>query len=571
MKYSKLFPKTIKQTPSDATLMSHKLLYRAGFIRESTAGRYYMLPLGIKVQQKIQKIIKENMDKAGGQEMITPVLHPKALWAETNRTTSVGFELMTIKDRNEMEFVLGGTAEEMFVDLIRRFQLSYKDLPLNLYQFSTKFRDELRARGGLLRVREFLMKDAYSFDVSEEEFKVTYKLMEETYKEIFDRVGLKTLKVAADNGYIGGEYCHEFVVESEIGESKFFVNPDNSYCAHADIAQFLPDKKNITEQEKPLQEVDAVRGTTMEDGVKLHNLPLWQQIKDVLFVDEKGRFILAIIRGDFDVNEVKLLHAIKAYQLRHATEEEIKNKIHSEPGFISPVGIKDIVEKDVELLIVADESLHTIKNAYGGANKKHKDLLNMNLDRDYKPDITADIALTKEGYMAADGSGPLKAKKGIEVGNIFQLGFHYSSKMTGADFIDKNGKPQPYYMGCYGIGLGRTLAAIVEVFHDDKGIIWPEAVAPYSVHLVGLDLSDEQVREEAEKVYKLLQAEGIEVLFDDREDVSAGAKFADADLIGIPYRIVISKKTADKIEVKKRSEKETRFFSFNDFLRELKS
>ena len=227
--------------------------------------------------------------------------------------------------------------------------------------------------------------------------------------------------------------------------------------------------------------------------------------------------------------------------------------------------------KDVELLIVADESLHTIKNAYGGANKKHKDLLNMNLGRDYKPDITADIALTKEGYMAADGSGPLKAKRGIEVGNIFQLGFYYSSKMKGADFIDKNGKPQPYYMGCYGIGLGRTLAAIVEVFHDDKGIIWPEAVAPYSVHLVGLDLADEQVREEAEKVYKLLQAEGIEVLFDDREEVSAGSKFADTDLIGIPFRVVISKKTKERLEVKRRSEKETSFLDLQDFLKEVKN
>ncbi len=571
MKYSKLFPKTIKQTPQDAVFVSHKLLYRGGFIRESTAGRYYMLPLGIRVQQKLQKIIKEEMDKAGGQEMITPVLHPKALWAETNRTSSVGFELMTIKDRNEMEFVLGGTAEEMFVDLIRRFQLSYKDLPLNLYQFSTKFRDELRARGGLLRVREFLMKDAYSFDISEEEFKVTYKLMEETYKEIFQRVGLKTLMVASDNGYIGGEYCHEFVVESEIGESRFFVNPDNSYCAHEDIAQFIPDKKNLEEEEKLLQEVEAIRGTTMEDGVKLHNMPLWQQIKDVLFVDEQGRFILAIIRGDYDVNEVKLLHVIKAYQLRHATEEEIREKIHSEPGFISPVGIKDLVEKDVEILIVADESLHTIKNAYGGANKKQRDLLNMNLGRDFQPDITADIALAKEGFMAPDGSGPLTAKRGIEVGNIFQLGFHYSSKMKGAEYIDKNNKPQPYYMGCYGIGLGRTLAAIVEVFHDDKGIVWPEAVAPFAVHLVGLDLGDENVTAEAEKVYKLLQAEGIEVLFDDRVESSAGAKFADADLIGIPFRVVISKKTQDKLEIKKRSEKETNFMTLGELIQQIKN
>lgn len=566
MKYSKLFPKTIKQTPSEATLESHKLLYRAGYIRESAAGRYYMLPLGMRVQQKLQKIIKEEMDKVGGQEMITPVLHPKALWAETNRTTSVGFELMTVKDRNEMEFVLGGTAEEMFVDLIRRFQLSYKDLPLNLYQFSTKFRDELRARGGLLRVREFLMKDAYTFDVSEEEFKKNYQLMWDAYLEVFSKIGLKTLVVASDNGYIGGEYCHEFVVESDVGESKFFVNPDNSYCAHEDIATFIPDKKNVTEEAKPLQEVEAVRGTTMEDGVKLHSMPLWQQIKDVLFVDENGRFILAIIRGDFDVNEVKLLHIIKAYQLRHATEEEIRNKIHSEPGFISPIGIKDIIENGVELIVVADESLSTIRNAYGGANKKNRDLLNMNMGRDYKPDIVADIVLTKEGYMAPDGSGPLKAKKGIEVGNIFQLGFHYSSKMKGADFINKDGKPKPYYMGCYGIGIGRTLAAVVEVFHDEKGIIWPESIAPFQVHLVGLDLEDNEVGKRAEETYRLLQNEGVEILYDDRIESSAGEKFADSDLIGIPYRLVISKKTQEKLEVKKRSEKETSFMDIKTLI-----
>ncbi len=566
MKYSKLFGKTIKDTPKDAALASHKLLYRAGFIRESTAGRYYLLPLGLKVQQKIQQVIKKEMDKAGAQEMITPVLHPKALWEETNRTNSVGFELMSIKDRNEFEFVLGGTAEEMLVDLVRKFQISYKDLPFNLYQFSSKFRDELRARGGLLRVREFVMKDAYSFHPTEEDFKKEYENMKNTYSAIFKKLGLQTEVVESDNGYIGGDYCHEFVVESEIGESRYLTN-GQGYNAHEDVAKFIPDKKNINEEEKPLKEVEAVRGKTMEDGVKLHKLPLWQQIKDVLFVDENGRFILAIIRGDFDVNEVKLKHVVKVYQLRHATEEEIREKIHSEPGFISPVGIKDIVKKGLELIIVADETLSTIKNAYGGANKKHIDLLNMNMGRDYKVDIVSDIALAKEGCLAFDGSGPLKEKRGIEVGNIFQLGFHYSSKMKGANFRDTDGKEKPYYMGCYGIGLGRTLATLVEVYHDDKGIIWPESVAPFQVHLVGLDLQAESVKREAERTYKLLQAEGIEVLFDDRQDLSAGAKFADCDLIGIPYRVVVSRKTQDKLEIKKRSEKETKFLTLDQVIK----
>ncbi|EKD84862.1 MAG: hypothetical protein ACD_38C00148G0011 [uncultured bacterium] len=562
MLYSKLFGKTIKDVPKDATLISHKLLYKAGFIRESTAGRYYLLPLGLRVQQNIQQVIKKEMDKTGAQELITPVLHPKYLWEETNRTSSVGFELMSIKDRNEMEFVLGGTAEEMLVDLVRKFQISYKDLPFNLYQFSVKFRDELRARGGLLRLREFVMKDAYSFHTSEEDFKVEYEKMKNTYTAIFKNMGLNTEVVESDNGYIGGEYCHEFVVGSEIGESKFLMD-EMGYCAHEDVAVFDPENKNLDEIEKEMTEVDAVRGNTMEDGEKLHNLPLWQQMKDVLYVDEKGRFILAVIRGDLEVNEIKLMHAVKAYQLRHATEDEVRQKLNSEPGFISPVGIK---KQGAELKIVGDESLRTIKNAYTGANKKHKDYLNVNIDRDYKVDMEADIALAKEGYLSKNKK-PLIAKKGIEVGNIFQLGFHYSSKMTGASFRDVDGKEKPYYMGCYGIGLARTLATVVEVYHDDKGIIWPETVAPFQVHIVGLDLEEKQVLENAKKVYKLLQTEGIEILFDDRIGVSAGAKFADADLIGIPYRVVISKKTKDQLEVKKRSEKETKFVSFEEFLK----
>ncbi len=565
MLYSKLFGKTIKEAPKDASLISHKLLYQGGFVRESTAGRYYFLPLGLRVHQKIQKIIKEEMDKAGAQEIVTPVMHPKYLWKETNRTTSVGFELMSIKDRSEMEFVLGGTAEEMMVDLVRKFQLSYKDLPFNIYQFSTKFRDELRARGGLLRAREFMMKDAYSFHATEEDFKQEYENMKQTYTRIYERLGLKTLVVESDNGYIGGEYCHEFIVESEAGESKFLTTEDGSYSAHEDVAVFEVDNKNLEEEEKSLKEVEAVRGTTMEDGVKLHNMPLWQQIKDVLFVDEQGRFILAIIRGDYDVNETKLLHLIKAYNLRHATEEEIRNKIHSEPGFISPVKIKEGLEDDLELIIVADKSLRSIKNAYGGANKKHRDLFNMNIDRDYTADIEGDIALAKEGYIAKNGQ-QLVARKGIEVGNIFQLGFHYSSKMTGATFTDARGEQKPYYMGCYGIGIGRTLQTIVELGHDAKGIIWPADIAPFKVQLIGLNLDNEEVKRQADEVYQKLTQAGVEVLFDDRTTAGPGEKFADADLIGLPVRLVVSLKSNGQIELKQRREKETKLMELSEII-----
>jgi prolyl-tRNA synthetase len=563
-----LFGKTIKEAPKDAVAISHKLLHRAGFIRESTAGRYYFLPLGLKSLQKIQAIIKEEMDKTGAQEIVAPVLHPIQLWKETNRTNSVGFELMKIKDRSEMEFVLGGTAEEMLVDLVRKFQISYKDLPFNLYQFSTKFRDELRARGGLLRVKEFIMKDAYSFHSTEEDFKKEYEKMKRTYTRIFSRCGLRTTIVESDNGYIGGEYCHEFIVESEAGESKYLIEKDGAYAAHEDIAKFLRDEKNIKDEEKPMREVEAVRGHTMEDGVKLHKLPLWQQIKSLMMVDEKGNMILAVIRGDLDVNEIKLARLTKAYQLRHATEEEIR-KIGSEPGFISPVGISKKVK------IIGDTSLRTVKNAYTGGNKKHKDLLNVNINKDYKLDLEGDIALAKEGCLSLSNK-PLVLKKGIEVGNVFQLGFHYSSRMKDANYKDSDGQDKPYYMGCYGIGLARTLAAVVEKYNDSKGIIWPKEVAPYDVHLIMISDEGLGIEEKAEKIYQELEKAGVEVLFDDR-DISPGAKFADADLVGIPVRLVVSKRTlrqgsgqdGDKVEFKERKSEKSELLSLEETLKKL--
>ena len=569
MRYSKLFGKTVREAPSDATMDSYKLLYQAGYIRESTAGRFFFLPLGIKMQQKIMKIVKEEMDRAGAQEMSSPVLHPLELWKETNRTNTAGFELMRIKDRREAEFALGGTAEEMFVDVVRKFQISYKELPFNIYQFSTKFRDELRARGGLLRVREFIMKDGYSFDINEEEFKKEYKNMGDTYTRIFKRLGLDTVIVESDGGYIGGDYCHEYVVDSPIGETNYLTTEDGSYAAHEDVARFIPANKNLEEELKPLEEVSAVRGTTMEDGVKLHNKPLWQQIKDVLFVDEKGRFILSIIRGDYEVNEIKLKHIAGSIELRHATDEEILSKIHSVPGFISPVKIKEGVKQDIKLVIVADSSLRTIKNAYGGSNKANLDLFNMNIDRDYQPDLEGDIALAKKGFMSMDGKQRLIEKRGIEVGNIFQLGYHYTKLMKNAVFKDSDGADKEYYMGCYGIGIGRTMATIVEKYHDEKGMTLPAQVAPYTAHLIAIG-RDAAPFEKAEALYQLLTTKhNIEVLYDDRTDVSPGIKFANADIIGCPYRLVISPKTGDMIELKKRTEKETKLVSVDELIKRI--
>jgi len=558
MKQSKLFAKTTKTLSDDIKIVSHKFLYQGGFIRESVAGRYYFLPLGMRVRDKIQKIAEEEMNLAGSLKIMAPILHPLALWEETNRNASVGFELMKIKDRSGSEFVLGGTAEEMMVDLLRKFTLSYKDLPFSIYQFSQKFRDEKRARGGLLRVREFLMKDAYSFHVDEEDFKKEYQKMWQAYKKIFGRLGLETVVVESDNGYIGGDYCHEFVVESDAGESKFLISENGKYAAHEDVAKFLKEKNEENEKLEEIIEVAAERGNSMADGTNFHKLPLWKQIKDVMFVDEKGRFILAVIRGDYEVNEVKLQNIVGANELRHATEDEIRN-LGSEPGFISPVDINPSV------IIVADNSLRTIVNAYGGANKKNKDLLNVNIDRDYKPKFEGDIAMAQEGFLSEDRS-ILKHKKGIEVGNIFQLGYHYSNKMKGALFADFDGSSKPYYMGCYGIGVDRTMATIAEIHHDEKGIIWPESIAPFAVHLISLGQN-----EEAEKIYAELSVKGIEVLLDDRE-VSAGEKFADSDLIGIPYRVVISKKSLEVggVELKKRSEKESKIVVIKDLISLLK-
>lgn len=565
MLQSDLFSKTVKNVSADIKAISHKLLYQAGYIRESSAGRYYFLPLGMKVMDKITKIIENEMDSAGAQKINAPVLHPLELWKETNRTQSAGFELMVVKDRSGSEFALGGTAEEMMVDLVRKFTYSYKDLPFNIYQFSQKFRDEMRVRGGLLRVREFMMKDAYSFHADEKDFKKEYQNMWDAYVSIFKKMGLETVVVESDNGYIGGEYCHEFVVESESGESRFLISEDKNYAAHEDVAKFLKEKMNLDEKEAAIKEVDAKRGNTMEDGVKLHKLPLWQQIKDVMYVDEKGRFVLAIIRGDFDVNETKLKNLIQSTELRHATEEEIR-QLGSEPGFISPVKISK------KVLIVADDSLRTIKNAYGGSNRKNRDLLNVNIDRDFKPSIEGDIAMAQGGFLSLKKT-KLQEGKGIEVGNIFQLGYHYSQKMN-AKFTDKDGKEKYYYMGCYGIGLGRTMAAIVEKYHDDKGIIWPITVAPFLVHLIKIKSKDAkkdaEISKKCEKFYQSLQRKKIEVIYDNREDVSAGEKFSDADLLGMPIRIVISEKSGDKVEWKARSGKEVELISADEALNRLK-
>lgn len=557
MKYSQLFGQATKDELKDTKFKSHYFLYKGGFIRESSAGRYYFLPLGWRVHRKIKQVIRKEMNAAGAQEMITPVLHPLELWQETNRTDSAGFELTTVTDRRDTEFALGGTAEEMFVDLVRQFQFSYKDLPFNLYQFSTKFRDELRARGGLLRVREFTMKDAYSFHTDEEDFKREYNLMAQTYQQIFDKLGLKTEKVEADNGYIGGEYCHEFQTECPIGEGHYFVAEDGSYTAHEDVAEFKLEVANPNEELKDMEIIEQPEWVhSMADNVKHYGKDERYFLKNVVYKTDQDQIIIVTLRGDLDVNQVKLQNLlnqksdIQVHQLTEATAEDLA-KIDTKPGYVHAWGHEGAT-------YVADQSLTTVRNFIGGQKEEKTDSINVNYGRDFEHEIEGDVAAAQDGFLTKDGQSKLQAKAGIEVGNIFQLGHHYS-KLMAATFTNDQDEDVPFYMGCYGIGIGRTMASIVEKHHDKQGIIWPESIAPFQAQLI--NLNQDQAR--ADQVYQELQQAGIEVLYDER-DVSAGVKFADADLIGNPVRLVVSNRTQDKIEWKRRGKDETELLSLDE-------
>ena len=565
MKYSKFFGKTFSSLSSEIVIPSHKLLLKAGYIAESVAGRYYMLPLGMKVQNKMVSIIRNKMDQSGAMEMITPVLHPLELWSESGRDSATGFELTTITDRRGAVFALGGTAEEMFVDIVRRYNISYKDLPFNIYQFSTKFRDETRARGGLLRVREFLMKDAYAFTENEEQFTKLYQEMTEVYFDIYSSFGLKAKAVPAHNGFIGGDYCHEFVVDSQIGETKYLTTESSNYIAHEDVAKILIEDINSNDELLEIQEVEADRAKTIIAGSEFHNLPINLQIKNVAFKSTTLGLVLAVIRGDLDVNVTKLEQDILGLvegDIEPLEDSEVIDLLGSYPGFISPVGIKECADsKGQKVTIVGDSSLRTIKNAYTGSNKRKVDLLNVNIDRDYTLDYEGDISLAVEGLKAQNGD-ILKVNKGIEVGNIFQNALHYTSKMKGADFTNSEGKLAPLYMGCFGIGIGRTLAAVVEVHNDDNGIIWPKNIAPYQIQLVNIGED-----EFADSLYNELLDLGYEVLWDDR-DVRPGVKFADCDLIGNPLRVVVSSrlKENNQFELKFRNSSDVEILSKEELL-----
>jgi len=546
MRLSQIFGKTQREIPSEADTPSHQLLLRAGMIMQVAAGVYSYMPLGWRVLKKIENIIREEMDDAGGQELTMPVLQPVELWQQTGRDQAFGKGLFTLHDRRERTLVLGPTHEEVLTQMVSHHVQSYRDLPKLLYQIQTKFRDEPRPRGGLIRVREFIMKDLYSFDVDEDGLDVSYQKMVQAYRNIYERCALPALFVEADSGAIGGKDSHEFMLIADNGEDGVICCDSCRYAANAEKAVSV--KKKVG-PEKPLspEEVATPGMKTIEDVSSFLNVPKDHTLKAVFYVAD-GQVVFAMIRGDLDVNEVKLQRLLKCTDLHMAAEEEV-SQAGIAAGYASPMGLKGIK-------IVADDSVTEGINFVAGGNKPDVHIKNVNYPRDFKADIVADIAQARDGDGCPRCNGKLKWMQGIEIGHVFKLGTFLSNAL-GANFIDEKGDSKPIIMGCYGIGLGRLLAAVVEHYHDDKGIIWPLSIAPYQVYLCPLYREGTSVAEVAEKMYEEMQSTGLEVLFDDREE-SPGVKFNDADLLGIPLRVTVGPRTLQNgnVEVKWRAEKE---------------
>ena len=540
---TKLYAPTLREVPSDADVVSQQLMLRAGFMRKTANGLYSFLPLGWRSIKKIEAIVREEMDRASAQEIMMPILQPAEIWKESGRWNAYGAEMMRINDRHDNEFCLGPTHEEMITTLVKNEINSYRQLPVNLYQIQSKFRDERRPRYGLMRSREFIMKDAYSFDVDEAGLDESYKSMYDTYTRIFTRCGLTFRPVEADSGAIGGSGTHEFMAIAEAGEA------DIVYCTKCDYAANIEIGKPgiMKQEEEALQElsvVDTPNASTIEAVAEMLNLPLHKTIKAVVFSID-GKVVLAIVRGDHEVNEVAVQHAVLgSIEPEMATPEELE-KVGLTAGFISPVGLK----QTEEFAIVVDESVMESYNVCGGANKKDAHYVNINPKRDFNVDdiIIAPIRLITDDDVCPTCGGALEHAKGIEVGQVFKLGTKYSEALQ-ATFLDQNGRPNPMIMGCYGIGVSRTLAAAIEQYHDENGIIWPRSIAPFEAVIVPINAKDEALMSTSQTIYSALQNAGVDVLLDDRKD-RAGVKFKDADLIGYPLRITVSKNTLENNEV----------------------
>ena len=540
MKMSKLFVQTLREYPSDAEVISHKMLARAGYIRKLTSGVYNYLPLMWRVLKKIENIVREEMDAAGAQELLMPFVQPKELWEESGRWDAYGKELMRLKDRHDRIMCLGPTHEEIITAIARDGLKSYKQMPVNLYQIQSKFRDEVRPRYGLLRGREFIMKDAYSFDTSEEGLDKEYQNMAQAYKKIFDRCGLDTKMVQSDSGAIGGSVSHEFMVitDTDAGENDvFYCECDyaaNSNHAVSKLPQAVVDGKEYFSETKI---IDTPNTHSIEELSKFLNIPSTLILKSLVYIVDK-KPVIALIRADRTVEETKLMNAVGGIEIRIASSSEIaelmaENGFDAVPGFIGPKGMKNVP-------IIADETVREMKNFVVGVNQTDKHQVGANLSDLGIDEIKySDIRLVEAGDFCPECGKPLKVTKGIEVGNIFKLGTKYSKPMN-AVYLDKNGKSHPYIMGCYGIGISRTAAAAVEAHYDEHGIKWPISIAPYHVVIVPVNIQDKLQMETAEKMYEELKKAGVEVVLDDRDE-RAGVKFKDADLIGFPYRVTVGK------------------------------
>ncbi len=540
MKMSKLFVQTLREFPSDAEVISHKMLARAGYIRKLTSGVYNYLPLMWRVLKKIENIVRDEMDKAGAQELLMPFVQPKELWIESGRWEAYGKELMRLKDRHNREMCLGPTHEEIITAIARDVLKSYKQLPTNLYQIQSKFRDEVRPRFGLLRGREFIMKDAYSFGTSQEELEKEYENMAQAYRNIFKRCGLETKMVQSDSGAIGGNVSHEFMVitTTDAGENDVFYCDDCDYAANSNHAVSNLPEAVIDGKEyfKETKVVDTPNTHSIEELSEFLKIPSTLILKSLVYIIDK-KPVLALIRADKAVEETKLLNAVGGIEIRIATSGEIEeimkeNGFNAIPGFIGPKGMK--------LTIIADNTVKNMKNFVVGINQNDVHMVGANLsDLGIDELKYEDLRLVEAGEYCPQCGRPLKVTRGIEVGNIFQLGTKYSKPMN-AVYSDVDGKLKPYIMGCYGIGISRTAAAAVEAHHDEHGIKWPLAIAPYHVVIVPVSTKDELQMSTAEKMYKELLDNGIEAVLDDRDE-RAGVKFKDADLVGFPYRITVGK------------------------------
>lgn len=573
MRMTQLFFESLREVPTEADTVSHQLLLRAGMVRQLAAGIFDYMPLGYRVKTKIEDIFREEMDAIDGQEITLPVVHPAEVWQKSGRWEKIGSDMARLQDRHGRDMCLAMTHEEVMADLAAQVVRSYKQLPFMLYQIQTKFRDEPRPRGGLIRVREFTMKDAYSFHADQDSIDAYYPRMYQAYFNIFRRCGLTNfVAVKSDSGMMGGNMAHEFMALADIGEDTLLICEASGYKANRQVARFqkpTPEAEDAAE----LTEIETPDTTTIESLAQFLDIPKSKTAKAIFLVADVGsvsepdeRFVFAVIRGDMDLGETKLTNLLKARRMRPATPEEIR-AIGAEPGYGSPVGIK---REDV--ILVVDDLIPESPNLVAGANKVGYHYTGVNYGRDYSADYVADIVAAQDGDPCPLSGQPMKAVRGIEIGNIFKLGSGYAESL-GAFFLDENGEKKPIIMGSYGIGPGRLMASVLENHHDDSGIVWPVSIAPYHVSLVALaGAKNSEVAAAADKLYQDLQAAGIEVLYDDRDE-RPGVKFNDADLIGLPVRITLGKKGLDagNAEVKARRDVTNQDVSLDEVVSKVKT